>query len=106
LDARRAGSPAFDPAMRLVVLPEKPKRYDLLPAAVTVEPAGRDAFAFSAGHPAFFVRPEAETFSGAFEDASFLLLPGEKRVVRYRSFDGRIPAVEDLTVAHLAETWR
>ncbi len=106
LDARRAGSPAFDPALRLVVLPEKPKRYDLPEAIVTVEAAGRDAFAFSADHPAFFVRPEAEAFDGAFEDASFLLLPGEKRVVRYRSFDGRMPAPADLTVIHLADTWR
>jgi beta-mannosidase len=52
------------------------------------------------------VSPEAEAFSGAFDDASFLLLPGEKRVVRYRSFDGRVPEPADLTVTHLAETWR
>ena len=106
IDGRRAGAIVLDPMMRLVVLAEKPKRYDLPTAVVTVEEAGRGAFVVSADRPAFFVKPEADTFSGAFSDASFLLLPGEKRLLRYRSFDGRVPGPADLTVTHLADTWR
>ena len=106
LDARREGELGYDPMMRLVVMPEKPKRYDLPAATVVVEDAGKGAFALSADRPAFFVKPEAEAFSGAFDDASFLILPGEKRVIRFRSFDGRMPVAADLTINHLAATYR
>ena len=94
--------------MRLVVLPDKPKRLDLPAAKVAVAPVAGKARApscLSADKPAFFVKPEAPDFDGAFDDASFLLLPGEKRTVAFRSFDGRMPALGDLDVRHLAETY-
>jgi beta-mannosidase len=108
IDARAGEGLGFDATMRVVVFPEKPKRLDLPDATVTVEPAASraDAFAFSADRPALFVRPEASRFDGAFEDASFLLLPGEKRVIGFRSYDGRVPKVEDVSVTHLAQTYR
>jgi beta-mannosidase len=93
--------------MRLMVLPDKPKRYELPAATITIEPIARrpGAFGFSSDRPAFFVKPEAPEFDGAFEDASFLLLPGEKRPVAFRSYDGRMPEVKDLTVMHLVATY-
>jgi len=105
LDARTDGADAFDPMMRLVAFPRKPKRYDLPSATVTVAPAGDGAFRFSADAPAFFVKPEAPDYDGAFADASFLLLPGEDRIVGFRSFDGRIPGTDELTIMHLAATY-
>ena len=59
-------------------------------------------FTLSADAPAFYVRPEASSFSGAFDDASFLLLPGETRTIAFRSFDGRLPGEGDVAVGHLA----
>ncbi len=66
----------------------------------------RGSFVLSADRPAFFVKPEASEFAGAFDDASFTLLPGEKRTVTFRSFDGRTPLVADVAVGHVAETYR
>lgn len=108
LDARRRGDLAYDPALRLVVLPDKPKRFDLPAATVTVEAIAKrpGSFAFSADRPAFYVKPEAAGFSGAFDDASFLLLPGEKRTIAFRSEDDRIPGPDDVGVLHLAATYR
>ena len=60
----------------------------------------------AADAPAFFVKPEAEAFDGVFDDASILLLPGEPRILAFRSRDGRMPSVADLTVSQLAATWR
>src|SRR5581483_10278871 len=80
IDARRAGGKDYDPMLRLVVLPEKPKRYDWPAANIMVEDAGGPGrFVFSADRPALFVKPEAPGFDGSFDDANFLLLPGEKR---------------------------
>jgi len=64
----------------------------------------RDA-AGAADAPAFFVKPKAPDYDGAFDDASFLLLPGEDRVIRFRSFDGRMPHADQLTMMHLAATY-
>ncbi len=107
VDGRLADSADFDPLMRLVVFPDKPKRLDLPDARVTLT-AGDTAgsFRLSADAPAFFVMPEASEFAGAFDDASFLLLPGETRRLTFRSFDGRLPEAGDVTVSHLAATWR
>jgi beta-mannosidase len=107
LDARRRSELAWDPLLRMVVLPEKPKRYELPAAKIAIDPVARrpGAFAFSSDRPAFFVKPEAPEFDGAFEDGSFLLLPGEKRPIAFRSYDGRMPEAKDLTVMHLAATY-
>jgi len=108
VDARRRGEFAYDPALRVLILPDKPKRFDFPLATIAVEPVPRrpGAFALSSDRPALYVKPEAPGFNGAFDDASFLLLPGEKRMVAFRSHDGRIPAAEDLSVLHLAATYR
>ena len=63
-------------------------------------------FTLSADAPAFFVKPEASEFAGAFDDASVLLLPGETRRLAFRSFDGRLPGVNDVAVSHLGATFR
>ncbi|MEQ8701487.1 MAG: glycoside hydrolase family 2 protein [Bauldia litoralis] len=104
LDARTAGARTFDPLMQLAAFPDKPKRYELPPATVAVESVG-GGFRFSVDASAFFVMPEAPGFSGAFDDASFLLLPGEDRVVGFRSFDDRMPEAGDLVTTHLATTY-
>ena len=107
IDGRATGSADFDPLKRLVVLADKPKRLDLPAAQVTL--AAGDApgrFVLSADAPAFFVKPEASAFAGAFDDASVLLLPGETRMLTFRSFDGRLPGLDDVTVSHLAATYR
>jgi beta-mannosidase len=108
LDARRRGELAYDPLLRLVVLPDKPKRFDLPVATVTVEAIAKrpGTFAFSSDRPAFYVKPEAAGLNGAFDDASFLLLPGEKRTVTFRSYDGRMPGPDDVSVFHLAATYQ
>ena len=107
LDAKPREELGYDPMMRMVVFPEKPKAYDFLAAAVRAEAVGAKPgrFRLSADRPAFFVKPEAPAFDGAFDDASFLLLPGELRVIGFRSYDGRMPTVEDLTIQHLAESY-
>jgi beta-mannosidase len=107
IEAREKGGAEFDPMLRLVILPGKPKSYDLPAATVTMEAVtGRPGvFALSADQPAFFVRPEAPDFDGAFDDASFALLPGETRTIAFRSYDGRMPGVADITVDHLATTY-
>ena len=93
--------------LRTVVLPDKPKRFEFPEATVTVEPVARqpDAFAITADRPAFFVRPEAAGFDGAFDDAASSCCPGEADA-GFRSYDGRTPQVKDITVMHLAETYR
>lgn len=108
IDAREGPGVGYDSMLRTVAFPDKPKRLEFLEASIAVEPVARrpDALAFSTDRPAFFVRPEAPAFDGAFEDASFLLLPGEKRIVGFRSYDGRMPEVKDVKVMHLAETYR
>jgi beta-mannosidase len=85
----------------------KYKRYDLPEARIQLESAGKPGvFTLTADKPAFFVRPEASGFGGAFDDASFTLLPGEARAVAFRSFDGRMPGAADIAVSHVAETYR
>jgi beta-mannosidase len=108
LDARRKGGADYDPMLQIVVFPDKPKRYDLPMAEVAVEAIGGKPgrFRFTADAPAFFVKPEAEAFDGAFDDASFLLLPGEPREAAFRSYDGRLPVAADLSVGHLAQSYR
>jgi beta-mannosidase len=108
IEGRRRGETAFDPAMRLTVFPEKPKRYDLPDAAVRLAPVdGKPgSFSLSADRLALFIKPEASEFAGAFDDASFTLLPGETRTISFRSFDGRMPGVGDIAVDHLAATYR
>ncbi len=107
IDGRKAGAADFDPLMRLTVLADKPKRLDLPEARVTLA-AGEapGSFVLSADAPAFFLKPEAPEFGGAFDDASLLLLPGETRTLTFRSFDGRMPGVADIAVSHLAATYR
>ena len=107
IDARAAGNADFDPLLRLVVLADKPKRLDLPDARVRLEAGDAPGtFTLAADAPAFFVKPEASEFAGAFDDASFLLLPGETRTLAFRSFDGRLPGVADVTLGHLGATWR
>jgi beta-mannosidase len=107
VDGRRAGQAEFDPLMRLVAFPDKPKRLDLPDARITLKPGqAAGTYILAADGPAFFVRPEATDFAGAFDDASFLLLPGESRTLTFRSFDGRLPAPGDVSIIHLAETYR
>ena len=93
--------------LRTVVLPDKPKRFDFPAAEVTVEPVARQArrLRLHRRQAGVLRPPEAPAFDGAFDDASFLLLPGEKRTVAFRSYDGRMPALADLDVRHLAETY-
>jgi beta-mannosidase len=108
IDAATTTNESTNPLMRLTVFPEKPKAYDL-PASVLslAAVAGNPGqFTLGADRPAFFVKPEASTFAGAFDDASFLLLPGETRTLRFRSFDGRLPQVADVAVSHLGMTYR
>ena len=107
IEGRQAGAKSFDPSLRVVVFPDKFKRYDLPDAAVRLAAAAAPGtFTLSADKPAFFVKPEASEFAGAFDDASFALLPGETRTIAFRSFDGRMPAVADVAVEHLAATYR
>ena len=107
IDGRAAGDADFDPTLRLVVFPDKPKRLDLPDAQVTLRPGDKaGTFTVAADGPAFFVKPEASEFAGAFADASFLLLPGETRTLAFRSFDERMPGVEDVAISHLAATYR
>ena len=107
IDGRRRGAEVYDPMLRLVVMPEKPKRYEWPAATVRLEAvAGRPgSFAVSADRPALFVKPEAPGFDGAFDDASFLVLPDETRIIGFRSYDGRQPKAEDLSMMHLAATY-
>jgi beta-mannosidase len=105
LDGRRQDAFGYDPMMRVVVFPEKPKRYEWPATKVVANEVARGAFALSADRPALFVMPEADDFSGSFDDASFLLLPGERRLVKFRSADGRMPEASDLRITHLAQTY-
>ncbi len=107
VDGRLAGATEYDPLTRLVVMADKPKRLDLPEARVTLDAgAAPGTFTLAADAPAFFVKPEASEFAGAFDDGSFLLLPGERRTLRFRSFDGRLPGVEDVAINHLGATYR
>jgi beta-mannosidase len=108
IDARTDSSADFDPLMQVVVFTEKPKRLAFPAPTIAVDsvPGVPGAFTFSTDVPAFFVKPEAEAFDGAFDDASVLLLPGEPRTLTFRSYDGRMPEARDLTVSHLAATYR
>jgi len=97
----------YDSMLRTVAFPAKPKTLAFGEAKIAVEPGPRPgSFAFSTDRPAFFVRPEAPAFDGAFDDGSFLLLPGERRIIGFRSFDSRVPEAKDVAVMHLAETYR
>ncbi|MEJ0011071.1 MAG: glycoside hydrolase family 2 protein [Bauldia sp.] len=107
LEAKRKGAMAYDDALRMTVMVDKYKRYDLPEARVVLGAGGKPGvFTLSADKPAFFVKPEASAFGGAFDDASFTLLPGETRTVAFRSFDGRMPSAADVAVSHVAETYR
>ncbi len=107
LEAKRRGEADFDPQLRQVVFPDRPKRYDLPNAEVTLAPgAAPGAFLVSADRPAFFIKPEASAFAGAFDDASFALFPGETRPIAFRSFDDRMPTLSDVSVLHLGATYR
>ncbi len=107
IEAKTPEAAAFDPALQLVLFPDKPKRYALPEATVTLKDvAGKPGnFTLSTDQPAFFVKPEASTFAGAFDDASFLLLPGAARTIAFRSFDGRMPGAADVALDHLAATY-
>ncbi len=104
LDGRRGDD--FDPALQIVVFPAPPKRFELPEATVTVAADGPGRFVLSSDAPAFYVRPEAEGRPGHFDDASFLLLPGEDRVVTFRAEPGTImPQARDLTIHHLRASY-
>jgi beta-mannosidase len=106
IDARQAGAADYDPSKRLVVFLDKPKRYRLPAATVRASAAGQPGtFTLTADQPAFFVKPEAQNFSGAFDDASFMLLPGESHTIAFRSFDGRVPEASDVTIRHLVAAY-
>ncbi len=95
------------PERQIVVFPDVPKRFELRPATVTVRDDGAGRFTLSADAPAFHVRAEAEGIPGHFDDASFLLLPGEPRSVAFKAEKGhRLPTAADLTVHHLRATYR
>ena len=108
IDARPTDAPGFDPAMRLTVFADKPKRSDLPEATIVLAavPGSTGVFTLAADKPAYFVKPEASEFAGAFDDASFTLLPGETRTIAFRSFDGRMPKAADIVVDQLAATYR
>jgi beta-mannosidase len=107
LEAREAGAGAYDDTLRMVFFPKKYKHYDLPEATVRLDAWNRPGvFTVTADKPAFFIKPEASEFAGAFDDASFTLLPGERRTIAFRSFDGRMPAVGDISVRHLGTTYR
>jgi beta-mannosidase len=107
IEARKRGDAAFDDTLRLTVFPEKFKRYDFPAATITLASTGKPgAFMLSADKPAFFIKPEASEFAGAFDDASFALLPGEKRTIAFRSFHGRMPAASDIAISHVGATYR
>jgi beta-mannosidase len=107
IDARRQGETAWDETLRTTVMVDKFKRYDLPEAKVSLTEGGAPgSFVLSADKPAFFVRVEASEYAGAFDDASFTLLPGEARTVTFRAFDGRMPSLTDIAVNHVAETYR
>jgi len=105
VDCRLDGD--FDPALQIVVLPDVPKRLELPEARVRVAGDGPGRFILSADAPAFHVRAEAEGRPGHFDDASFLLLPGEDRVIRFHpEANAEMPWAEDLTIQHLAASYR
>jgi beta-mannosidase len=107
VEGRSAGAADFDPAMRVTIFPRRPKTYDLPDTRVTLASAGEPGiFTVAADKPAFFIKPEAAEFAGAFDDGSFTLLPGETRTLRFRSFDGRMPGLADVALAHLGGTYR
>ncbi|MBN8998193.1 MAG: glycoside hydrolase family 2 protein, partial [Rhizobiales bacterium] len=98
---------AFDPLAQLVVFPDVPKRFDLPAARIAVANDGPGRFVLAADAPAFYVRPEAEGRAGHFDDASFLLLPGEERVVTFRPEAGTpMPTAADVAVHHLSASYR
>jgi beta-mannosidase len=107
VEAKKNGAADFDPTLRFVTFPGKYKQYDLPAAKVTLAAAGKPGvFTLAADRPAFFVKPEASEFAGAFDDASFALLPGESRTVSFRSFDAKMPSAGDVVVNHLGQTYR
>lgn len=106
IDARTNDEVDFDPLKRLTVLLDKPKRYRLPAAIVTLEAGDLPGtFALSADQPAFYVKPEAQAFAGAFDDASFTVLPGEKRTLTFQAPTGALPDVLDVAVRHLADAY-
>jgi beta-mannosidase len=107
IDARRRGEATWDETLRTTVMVDKFKRYDLPEAKVSLADGGTPgSFVLSTDKPAFFVRIEASEYAGAFDDASFALLPGETRTVTFRAFDGPMPSLADIAVNHVAETYR
>jgi beta-mannosidase len=105
IDAKVDGVAA--PARQIVVLPDMPKRFDLPVAEISIDEEGPGRFTLSADAPAFHVRAEAEGIPGHFDDASFLLLPGEPRSVTFKAEVGeRLPSAADLTIHHLRATYR
>ncbi len=96
-----------DPALQIVVFPDVPKRFELPVAKVSAVAAGEGRFTLTSDAPAFYVRVEAPASPGHFDDASFLLLPGEPRTVRFKPEAGSaMPSVGDLQVHHLGATYR
>jgi beta-mannosidase len=105
IDAKVDGVAA--PERQIVVLPDMPKRFDLPAAEISIDEEGPGRFTLSANAPAFHVRAEAEGIPGHFDDASFLLLPGEPRSVTFTAeAGGRRPTTADLTIHHLRATYR
>ena len=104
LDGRRGDD--FDPALQVVVFPAPPKRFELPVATDTGAADGPGRFVLASDAPAFYVRPEAEGRPGHYDDASFLLLPGEDRVVTFRPEPGTImPEAAALTIPHLRASY-
>lgn len=105
IDAKVDG--VASPEHQLVVFPDVPKRFELPEATVSVREIGPGRFQLSADAPAFHVRAEAEGIPGHFDDASFLLLPGEPRIVTFKAEAGHpVPTAAELTVHHLGATYR
>ncbi|MCX5513224.1 beta-mannosidase [Kaistia algarum] len=97
----------FDPALQITVFPDVPKRFELPEAQISIGSDGGGRFVLSTDAPAFHVRAEAEGWPGHFDDTSFLLLPGEDRVVTFRAEAGTaMPAAGDITIHHLAASYR
>ena len=96
-----------DATLQVVVFPDVPKRFDLKAATIAVDEIEPGRFVLTADQPAFYVRTEAEAHPGHFDDASFLLLPGEPRTVTFKPEAGvAMPKAADLSIHHLGATYR
>ena len=107
IDARDETEEEWNPTLQIVVFGDRFKRFDVPDAAISLEDDGPGRFRLSSDKPAFFVLPEAPGFAGHFDDASFLLLPGEPRTVTFKAEPGALlPELADLRAHHLGWSYR